>query len=428
MPTIIFPEEEVTVFVQLYRKTSPTKGSETVKFTYKPNSLKRKIKQARTSTPPIPTTVDSYSLENNLPSTSSFPGADCGDQMNFCPFGGSSLREEHEDSEIINLIIRFAEGYDSPPSDISSIMRDLSGGLEIDSAVPKEQKSISSLDTLNMNERVIEVLIKSTNDDSYAFADLVERGKIEDIQALTLLIVKYKLTKVLQSRNDVDQNVLHLSILNGYYNIFKVFLKLGVNVNQTDAYGQTPLHLAVIANSFDCLNALLSTKDLSLNIANDKGETALSLSVFNNQLSFTKLLVKAGADPSIIDQTNGFNCLHIAANSISPSLEMIRFLTEFDESMLHIESNSGKTPLQLSITNGLTRDIINYLSTTFQDCDEVDELELDEICLKKLCDIFDKGNWKVWATLMDMEEKIGEWEGLESPSRALFTYLKVSYR
>jgi ankyrin repeat protein len=199
---------------------------------------------------------------------------------------------------------------------------------------------------------------------------------------------------------------------------------LGVDVNQQDAFGQTALHVAVNANSDECINALLSTKKLLLNKVNDKGETPLSLSISNSNVKIAKMLIEAGADPTLQNPSTGFNCLHVAMNSNNPSFDMIRFLTEFDSSMLFAKSNSGKNTVQLAIANGLAQNIIDYLST-FSDSNA--ELELDEICLNELCEIFDaKGNWKYWAMLMDIEEKIGEWEGQQSPSRALFSYLKVS--
>lgn len=349
-------------------------------------------------------------------------------------FGNSSQSQEQpteqeDDLELINLLLTItSEGYDSPPSDISSIVRDLRRGeYEIDAAIPKAQKSFSSLNKLKINEKLFEVLVKSTNDDDeYAFADLVEKGDIEDIRMFTLLIVKYKLTKIIHSKNDFDQNVLHLSILNGYYSMINVFLKLGVNANQTDASGQTPLHLAVIVNSFECVEALISVKNLSLDTVNDRGETPLSLAVLNNNIKIVKLLIRSGAILTMINTTNGFNCLHVAVNCSKPSYEMISFLIEMDKSMLFVQTNSGKSVFQMAIANKLPQDIINYLST-FQYASE-QHFEFDEICLQKLCEIFDsRDNWKCWATLMDIEEKIGEWEGLQSPSRALFTHLKVSF-
>lgn len=413
------------MFVQLYRKNSPNKGrSEAIPFTYKPNRFKRK--QARPP-PSIPTVVASYELFGSPSSSSSFQGTGERDQMANDNFGSDSHRQEQEqeDSEIINLILKItAEGYESPTSDISSIVRDLRGGYEIDAVTPQDKGAqLSSLDKLKLNETLFDSLVKSIKGDKFAFADLLESGKIEDIELLTLLIAKYNLTNALKSsRSDIDQNVLHIAIQRGYFSMFKVFLSLGVDVNQQDAFGNSPLHLAVDANP-EYINALLSTKKVSLNKVNDRGDTPLSVSVSKNNLTATKLLIETGADPRV-KNANGFNSLHVAVNLNEPSFDMIKYLVEFDHSMLFAESNGGKDVLQLAIANGLPQDITNYLST-FND--ETVELEIDEICLDKLCKIFDSSdNWKNLATLMDIEEKIGEWEILDSPSKALFSFLKVS--
>lgn len=352
------------------------------------------------------------------------------------------------------LLTIIPEGYESSNSTISCIDDYFRGNntLEIDAvpsaaAAPDKEKFLL-LEKLKLIVKVFEgkcdkeqmrnlmlTAIDSNNDEN-AFTDLLQYGSIEEIQEMALMIVKYKLVEVLQFENDIEQNALHLFVLNGYSHFLKVFIKLGVKINQADAYGQTPLHLAVQENSMECLSVLLSAApEISVNEINDRGHTPLSLSVSNNNLSMTKELIKAGAIPSIENPTTGFNCLHAAVCTQQPSLELIRYLIEVDQSMLF----AGRSVRQLAVENNLSKKIIDYLTTFYDDDDNDDDdgnddddddegdIFKDELCMKQLYEIFDKNdNWKMWVTILDLEDKIGEWELMESPSQALFSHLKVS--
>lgn len=442
-----FTEEEVNVFIQLYRKNSPNKSrSEAHEFVYKPNNRNNRKKPRANTIAPIPTVVSSFQTSKKssssnafMPSPSTSTRDSSSDQVNFGHGSHSQQQQQQEQEEeeevddILNFILTItSEEYDeSPSSNISSIENYLrEGTLEIDAVVPSVATEFSLLEKLNLivklfegkcdNEQVRNMMLMAI--DENAFIDLIQDGSIEDIKKIALMIAKYKLNDVLQYKNEIDQNALHLCIVNGYENIFKIFIKLGVNVNQADIFGHTPLHLAAQENSLEWLQALLSVPEISVNEMNDKGYTPLSLSVSNNNLSIAKLLITAGAIPSLKNLTNGFNCLHVAINVQQPKLEMIRYLIEVDKTMLFVESNTGKDVRQLAVANNLLPKIIDYLSSFYDD-----ELVFDEKCLRKLCEIFDRNdNWKIFVTLMDFDDKIGEWESLDSPSQALFSHLKVS--
>lgn len=429
------------VFVQLYRKNSPNKSkSEPFKFFYKPNIIKRKNPRALNA--PIPTVVASFQPSKSSPSSSNISSPrDTNNQQYNINFGCSTSQhhEVGEMDDIVNLIISIrptVEGYHSPSSNISEITSYLIGNdnntLEVDAVAP-ENHQLGLLEKLKLiekfcagkcnNEKMREMMLMAIDaSDEIAFTDLIQNGSPYDIQEILHLILKYKLNDILQFKNEWYQNALHLCVLNDYYQILKVFIKLGVGINEADGVGQTPLHLAVQENSLECFKLLLKTPNISINERNDRGHTPLSLSVSNNNLSMTKMLVDAGAIPSMENLTNGFNCLHVAVNVQQVSLEMIKYLIEIDKSMLFVKSKSGKDVRQMAKANNVSLNILDYLSS-FYDQDFL----LDEKCMKKLCEIFDRNeNWKMFVTLMDIEGKIDEWEKLDSPSQALFSYLKVS--
>lgn len=72
----------------------------------------------------------------------------------------------------------------------------------------------------------------------------------------------------------ISGNVLFVAINKGYYNITRVLLESGVNVNEVDSNGRTPLIIAVLNNQKDITRLLLDeyTPDLS---SNNQGENAL---------------------------------------------------------------------------------------------------------------------------------------------------------
>jgi hypothetical protein len=337
------------------------------------------------------------------------------------------------------LTIR-AEGFpESPTPNISMIEEYLKGSelLQLDAAVPRNmaENKMSFLEKLKFVDRIFKhscaipkirnlMMLVIDSSDKSAFTDVIQHGSTEDIQDISLLIVRYSLNNLLQFRNENHRNALHLCIINDYQIALKIFIKLGGDVNQADVFGQTPLHLAVQENSFDSVKSLLSASSISVNQFDDKGHTPLSLSVSNNNLSMTKLLVNSGAIPSLKNSTNGFNCLHVAVNNQQPNMEMIRYLIELDQSMLFTETHTCKNVLNLALANKLSDKIIEHLMTFYV---EEEELDFDSKCMAKLCEVFDKsGNWKIFVTLLDIDDKIGEWELLESPSQALFSFLKVS--
>ena len=123
--------------------------------------------------------------------------------------------------------------------------------------------------------------------------------------------------------------------------------------------------------------------------------------------------------------TNGFTCLHVALLNESVNKELIKLLIASDKELLTLKSHEGLNAMELSIENKLPDDIIDLISSFYGDTKE--EI-LDEKCLQELCEIFNKNDgWKIWLIRMDMTERIKEWVNLESPAKALFQYLIVSF-
>lgn len=268
--------------------------------------------------------------------------------------------------------------------------------------------------------------------------DCIEQGTKEDIKDLVLILLKYKLMDVLLSVDDLDRNCLHLLILAGYTNLLKVFMNLGVDVNQADAFGHTPLHTAVIQNDQDSVNELLrESKNIRISELNDDGLTALHIATENDNYPIVKLLVEAGADILKRNPTTGDSVLHVALSRAKPNLVTIAYLIECDEQILYLLNNSSMNAFQLAAARKLNGEVIKFLSTFYDDSyamkpkdqDEIESVScFDERCINELCIILDHNQkWKEVAFLLELSDKCDEWESDASPTKSLLQHLKVNF-
>jgi ankyrin repeat protein len=110
--------------------------------------------------------------------------------------------------------------------------------------------------------------------------------------------IKYQLENGadMDCRGGVDQcTAIHIAIktnLPEAYNIAVIFTEEGCDLNSTDKHGSTPLHDAVRNGSRDIVE-LLVVSGAHADIANDKGYTALCISLLKSDLKTSRLVQKA---------------------------------------------------------------------------------------------------------------------------------------
>ncbi|XP_037554092.1 nuclear factor NF-kappa-B p100 subunit [Nematolebias whitei] len=122
-----------------------------------------------------------------------------------------------------------------------------------------------------------------------------------------------------------------------------------------DANGDTPLHLAIIHLQSTVIQQLVQTLLSSqqhrvLNTANHLQQTPLHLAVITRQPKVAELLLRAGADPSLVDK-DGRSPVHLA--TLSGDTEMLRLLlTHLGECHAHLVNTPdyhGLQPLHLAV-------------------------------------------------------------------------------
>jgi ankyrin len=87
------------------------------------------------------------------------------------------------------------------------------------------------------------------------------------------------------------RTVLHISAIHGLVPLMEIFLSKGVNINDTDRAGNTPLILAVEAKKMNSVEFLVN-RGADINLANSTGETPLFVAVEVDSLSLAKYLVE----------------------------------------------------------------------------------------------------------------------------------------
>lgn len=487
-------DSRVTVKVQLFRPRDGSK-SEPLDFEYKPNVHLGSKRRRSDSSDFIPTVIGSHESSSHENTSSSFSGGRQYQELSQ-NFGAKSTQSGNQSYELEESLFALdslpsyfgtfsTAELDLSPTDLKGFWQcspeefcrllDIGGEskLEIDGAggrslpIPAESDmKCSLLEKLklmikmfrnNFEDVKLQEMLKSLIDSEAETGEnilhaTIERGAVGDIKEIVLILVKYKLKDVLQSLNELDQNCFHLLVLAGYPNLLRIFLNLGVDVNQADAFGQTPLHLAVLRNDKHSVEELLDgSTTLKLNELNDDGFSPLHLAVMQKNLAIVKILIESGADLRKKNPPTGDNVLHMAVEVNQISMPLVKLLIDSDEALLHQENNARRNALQVASTNGQpSSELMDFLQGLYEESytsakiryeDEISSSDsdsdaanstfnciFDDRCLNELRKIFDVDEkWKGISMLAGLEEKIVEWEENESPTLSLFQFFQVRF-
>ncbi len=109
---------------------------------------------------------------------------------------------------------------------------------------------------------------------------------------------------------DNDKTTLHQAAELGNPDIVKALLDRGANINSTDAYGLTPLHLAVLNKRLEAVQALLD-KSAYVNAQDSYQRSPLHHAAAGGYLAIVEALVSKGADVNAKSKF-GYTPLHLA--------------------------------------------------------------------------------------------------------------------
>ncbi|XP_032670815.1 nuclear factor NF-kappa-B p100 subunit isoform X2 [Odontomachus brunneus] len=148
--------------------------------------------------------------------------------------------------------------------------------------------------------------------------------------------------------NSSGKTALHYAVTQNQPDITKVLLLLGADPNLPDQCRQTPLHSAVkFQETRECVDILLSAKDINLEVYTDLGWTALHLAAEAGSYYAVQSLVKAGANVNNVDMSCGRTVLHIAVEG--GHRDIIEFLLKNTNINVNKKNFGGNTALHNAV-------------------------------------------------------------------------------
>uniref|UniRef100_A0A9J8A268 Nuclear factor of kappa light polypeptide gene enhancer in B-cells 1 n=1 Tax=Cyprinus carpio carpio TaxID=630221 RepID=A0A9J8A268_CYPCA len=154
---------------------------------------------------------------------------------------------------------------------------------------------------------------------------------------------------VLNMRNDLYQTPLHLAVLTQQKEAVEALLEAEVDVTLTDRHGNTALHLAAQQKEDSVLRLLLKHKSVA-QLTSIHNTAAV---LYANSLSCVRALLDAGADVEVQELTCGRTALHLATELGNLSLAGCLLL----EGNAYVDSvtYNGSTPLHTAAGRDSTK-------------------------------------------------------------------------
>ncbi|XP_078322034.1 E3 ubiquitin-protein ligase HACE1-like isoform X2 [Crassostrea virginica] len=143
------------------------------------------------------------------------------------------------------------------------------------------------------------------------------------------------------------RNLLHIAANCGSYDCLLILLKKGVNVNQQDVSGCTPLHLAARNGQKRCIDKLLEYK-ADVNIRNNEGLTTIHWLAVNGRTEVLHDLFAYVPDVDVED-AQGQTALHVACQNGHKSTVICLLDHRAD---INRPNHNGWTPLHFACSHG----------------------------------------------------------------------------
>lgn len=139
----------------------------------------------------------------------------------------------------------------------------------------------------------------------------------DSIETLNKYIAQHGLHELDENR----RGLLSVLILEGRFDLSLFLLQsTEIDINQKDKNGYTPLHFAVQSNTYDVVKVLLD-KGANVDIQDKFGNTPLFKSATENtDLKITQVLIHSGADIHVMN-TFGYSPMHFIQKNM-PELSL----------------------------------------------------------------------------------------------------------
>ena len=160
----------------------------------------------------------------------------------------------------------------------------------------------------------------------------------------------------IEVKDEMGRSPLHYASGVRELGIVKLLIKAGAKVCATDNTGGTCLHIVSAKGRTETVRYLVGLKDVDVNIADDKGYTALHSAVDKGHVDVVQVLIDAGAD---IDAKNNMGRSPLFWAWKRGKLDIVKVLVKAGADVC-VTDNKGDTCLSLTAANGRT-ETVRYL-------------------------------------------------------------------
>lgn len=166
--------------------------------------------------------------------------------------------------------------------------------LEKKNALTEAMRSAANMNDVETIKQLLTQGVGVNTFDEYGFSAVTYACKKGYNEALNAMIEHADLEGSCCNTNNDEGNALIISTRNKHFNVTKLLLRHGVNIDARDKFGRTALLWACAIGSLDLVKLLLEYGS-KVDVVDNQGNTCLRLAVLNNDNSLNNLLLDRGA-------------------------------------------------------------------------------------------------------------------------------------
>jgi ankyrin repeat protein len=186
-----------------------------------------------------------------------------------------------------------------------------------------------------------------------------------------ILFGKYDILKLLiengadiNAKDNQGNSPIHGAIENNEIHILRLLIEKGADINAKNNLGQSPLHLAVELDNFNCAQVLILSR-VDINAQNNLGQSPLHLAVELENFNYVQVLILNRANINALD-ANRNSPIHIAIKN--GNIEIMEYLI-ISRADLTIRNADGLTPFEIALQNE-NIEIMRYIINNTTDPEE----------------------------------------------------------
>ena len=182
---------------------------------------------------------------------------------------------------------------------------------------------------------------------------------IGHLEVLTFLLGEKELRVLLDQVDSEGDTPLHYAAFGKKPQSIKVLLDYGAKINAVNQKGSSALHISVLVQDLESVQLLLNQESINANIKDSYGDSPLHEAIVKGSPEIVDALCnQANIDFHATNQ-RGFNCFQYAA--LKGNLEAIERMVGIYPAIAFKAKPDGFTPLHLAALNG-HQDVVKFLT------------------------------------------------------------------